>query len=115
VAACVAWLEALVLGLYGLSLIPVINGHRVTMSITAITFLTVYAGFLAYCAWRLWLLHLWARSPVVLAQLIQIPVGLSFWGGATSAVTVAALLLSGIALIGVFHPQSLAALEHAEG
>ena len=73
------------------------------------------AGFVGFCSWRLRSLHVWARSPLVMLQLIQIPVALSFWGdGWTRIVTVAMLALSAVVLVGIFHPRSLAALEDAE-
>jgi hypothetical protein len=70
----------------------------------------VYAGFLGLCAWRLLRLHSWARAPVVLAQLIQVMVGVSFLGGATTPVGVGLVLVGVLTLAGVFHPASIAAL-----
>ena len=47
-----------------------------------------------------------------MTQIIQIPVGISFWGGGwTRAVTVALLVASGLVLAGIFNRQSLDALE----
>jgi hypothetical protein len=111
VAISLVVVEAFVLVLYGLSLVPSLNGERLTMGATAVGFLTLYGVFLGYCGWRLWRLHSWARAPVVMAQLLQVPVGLSFWGGSTSVVTVVVLVFSAVVLAGVFHPRSLAALE----
>ena len=114
VTVVIVALEALVLVVYGLSLVPSLTSERLTMGTTAVGFLTLYGAFLGYCGWRLWRLHSWARAPIVMAQLLQVPVGLSFWGGSTSIVAVVVLALSGAALVGVFHPRSLAALEGAE-
>jgi hypothetical protein len=111
VAALVVGLEALVLVGYGLSLLPSLTSQRLTMGATAVGFLTAYGAFLGYCGWRLWRLHSWARAPVVMAQLLQVPVGLSFWGGSTSWVAISVLALAAVVLAGVFHPRSLAALE----
>jgi hypothetical protein len=111
VAASVAALEGVVLVLYALILIPSLTGERLAMGVTSVAFLAVYGGFLGFCAFRVWRLESWARAPIVMAQLIQIPVGLSFWGGGTSTVTVVLLLLAAIVLAGIFAPQSIAALE----
>jgi hypothetical protein len=111
VAVSVAALEAGLLVLQGLALVPALEGERLAMGLTSVAFFVVYGGFLGYCAWQVYRLHSWARSPLVLAQLIQILVGASFWGGATTVVAVVAVALGLLTLVGVFHPASLAALE----
>jgi hypothetical protein len=115
VAASVVGLEAIVLVLYGLSLIPSLTGERLAMGVTSVVFLSAYGAFLGFCALRIWRLQSWARAPIVMAQLIQVPVGLSFWGGSTSAVTVVLLILAVLVLAGIFAPQSIAALEDEAG
>jgi len=81
------------------------------MGSTSVAFFLVYGGFLGYCAWSVYRLRSWARAPLVLAQLIQILVGASFWGGSTTAIAVLAVAAGLLALVGIFHPASLAALE----
>lgn len=111
VATSIAALEAVLLILQGLALLPSLEGERLAMGLTSVAFFLVYGGFLGYCAWQVYRLHAWARAPLVLAQLIQILVGASFWGGATTIIAVVAVLLGLLALAGIFHPASLAALE----
>ncbi len=111
VAVALAVVEALVLVGQGLSLIPVIEGDRLAMGVTSLLFFLVYGGGLAFCAWQLHRLRSWARAPVVLAQLIQIMVGASFWGGATTAIAVVVITVGLATLVAIFHPASLAALE----
>ncbi len=113
-AAAVVGIEGAAYALFGLSLVPSVTGERLTMGLTTLVFMTAYGAFLGFCALRLWRLHSWARAPIVMAQLIQIPVALSFWGGQTRPVTVVMLLVSAVVLAGVFHPQSTGALEDAE-
>jgi hypothetical protein len=113
VAVCVAALEAAVLIGYGLSLVVSMEQERLAMGASSLLFFVVYGGFLAFCAVRLYRLNSWARAPLVLAQLIQIMVGASFWGGSTTAIAVVAVGLALVALVGVFHPTSLAATEDA--
>ena len=110
VAAVLTVLEGLGFAAYGLALLPGLFGDRPEAGSTASVFFLGYAVLLAVCAWQLLRLRSWARAPVVLAQLIQLLVGIDFWGGDTTAV---ALLLIGLAvatLVAVLHPRSLAAI-----
>jgi hypothetical protein len=103
-----------VLLIQGLTLLPALHGERLAMGATSVVFFVVYGVFLGYCAWQLYRLHSWARAPVVLAQLIQGLVGASFWGGSTTPVAVLAIVTALIALAGIFHPVSLAAVDGAD-
>jgi hypothetical protein len=111
VAVSLAALEAALLILQGLALIPALEGERLVMGSTSVAFFVLYGGFLGYCAWSVYRLHSWARAPLVLAQLIQILVGASFWGGTTTIVAIIAVVVGLLTLAGIFHPASLAALE----
>lgn len=104
-------MEAVALVLYGLSLLPTLEGQRLVMGATTVAFFLGYGGFLAFAAWQMYRLHSWSRAPIVLAQLIQIMVGASFWGGGTTPVAVLLVLVGLVTLAGIFHPASLAALE----
>ncbi len=114
VAVSLAALEGAVLVLYGLSLLPSLEGERLAMGATTVLFFAVYGGFLGYCAWQLYRLRSWARPPIVLAQLMQLLVGASFWGGPTTVVAVAAVVPAVLTIAGVFHPASLAAVERSD-
>jgi hypothetical protein len=113
VAASVVGVEAAVLLIQGLTLLPALHGERLAMGATSVLFFLIYGVFLGYCAWQLYRLRSWARAPVVLAQLIQALVGASFWGGKTTPVAVLAIVAALIVLAGIFHPASLAALDGA--
>ena len=115
VAVSVAALEATMLVLQGLALVPALEGERLAMGTTTVAFFLLYGGFLGYCAWKVYRLESWARSPLVLAQLIQILVGASFWGGATTIIAIVAVVLGLLTLAGIFHPASIAALESNDG
>jgi hypothetical protein len=114
VAVAVAALEGAVLVLYGLSLLPSLEGERLAMGASTVLFFAVYGGFLVYCAVQLYRLRSWARPPLVLAQLMQIVVGASFWGGSTTAIAVVAVVTAVVTIVGVFHPASIAAIERQE-
>lgn len=115
VAVSLAAVEAALLVLQGLALIPALDGERLVMGSTSVAFFVLYGGFLGYCTWSVYRLRSWARAPLVLAQLIQILVGASFWGGATTIVAVIAVSVGVLTLAGIFHPASLAALEAHQG
>ncbi len=102
--------EALVFVALGISEIASLHGERLALGLTVFAFFLVYGGALAFLALRLRRLDSWARAPIVLAQLLQILVGGSFWGGSTSVVAVLMVVVGLVALAGVFHPASLDAL-----
>ena len=77
---------------------------------TALFFL-VYGGGLAFCAAKTYRRESWARSPVVMAQLIQLGVAWSFWGGASTPAAVGLGVVALVVLAGIFHPASIAALS----
>jgi hypothetical protein len=114
VAAALTALEAAVLIV--LSVVQIVNfsGDRMAMNLTVIAFFLICACALALFARALVLGQSWARSPIVLAQLIQLGVAWSFVqadagkGDKTVAWFLAAL--SVVVLVGVFHPKSLAHL-----
>jgi len=113
VAASVVALEALIYGVFAVTEFSVTDPDNPAVGITTGIFFVVFAGFLGFCGLALYRLRSWARAPVVMTQIIQIPVAISFWGGGwTTTVSIVALVLSGIVLAGVFHPDSLEALEN---
>jgi hypothetical protein len=111
VAASLAGVEAALLVLFGLAELVAISGTRLAMGITTVVFFLIYGAGLAWCAWRLTRLESWARAPLVLAQLLQLGVAWSFWGGDSTPVAVALALLALLVIAGVFHPASLEALR----
>ena len=110
VAVSLTLVEGLVLVGYGLTLAFNAEADKVSLAITSVAFFLLYGGALGWCAWQLRRLRSWARSPVVLAQLIQVLTAASFWGGDTTPVAVAGIVSGLVVLAGVFHPDSIAAL-----
>lgn len=83
---------------------------RLVMGVTTTVFFAGYAAALLACARGTWLRDTWGRSPLVLAQLIQLGVAWSWFGGTPRL----SLVLAGTALavlVGLLHPASLRALE----
>lgn len=110
VAASLAGVEAVLLVLQGLAEVLAVSGGRVLMGVTTAVFFVLYGAGLAFCAWGMSRLKSWARAPVVVAQLIQVLVAASFWGGGTTWVAVGLGLVALIVLAGIFHPASIDAL-----
>lgn len=111
VATSLAGVEAAMLVLYGVVELAAVEGDKAVMGVSTALFFLVYGAGLAFCAWRTHRLESWARSPVVMAQLIQLGVAWSFWGGASTPAAVALGLVALVVLVGIFHPASLAALS----
>lgn len=87
-----------------------LSSGRVSMGVTTSVFFVVYGAALVLCAWAVSRGHSWARSPIVLTQLIQLGVAWSFRGGNTTLVAVALAVVALIVVAGVLHPASIDAL-----
>jgi len=87
-----------------------LDTSRLAMGLTTAVFFAVYGGGLLLCAWQLTRRASWARSPVVLAQLIQLGLAWNFRGGETTWIAVGLAAVALIVVAGIFHPDSLTAL-----
>ena len=114
VAASLAAVEGAVFVLYGVVELASVSADRRAVALTTGAFFGGYGAALIGCAWALSRLGGWARSPVVLAQLLQLGVAWSFRGGDTTLVALFLAVVSVLVLLGVFHPASLAALSDDE-
>ena len=110
-AASLIGVEAVAFVLLALFELGSTEREKLVLGLTTAAFFLLYGVCLGWAAWRLYQLHSWARAPLVLAQLIQVFVGASFWGGGTTPVAVAMIVVGLVTLAGIFHPASLAALE----
>src|SRR5689334_3450508 len=88
VAACLVAAEAVAFVLLAVFELADTEGEKLALGLGPALFFVASGAFLAYAAWRLYRLHSWARAPLVLAQIIQVLVGGSFWGGSTTVVAV---------------------------
>jgi hypothetical protein len=116
VAASLTVVEAIVLLVYAVLEIASLTSSRVAVSVTSSVFFMLYGAALLFCAWGLVAGRSWARSPVVLAQLIQLGVAWSFRGGDTLPVALALAVVALTTIAGILHPASLDHLsdEHDE-
>jgi hypothetical protein len=110
VAASLVAVEGLLLLVFAVLELANLDSDRLAMGATTSIFFLAYGAGLLLCAWSLVRGQSWARSPVVLTQLIGLGVAWSFRGGDTTAVAVAIAVVAVVVLAGLFHPASLAAL-----
>src|SRR4051812_4158306 len=71
-----------------------VSSGRLTMGVSTSIFFLGYGAALLVCAWAVHRLVSWARSPIVLTQLIQLGVAWSFAGGGTRWVAVVLAVLA---------------------
>ena len=109
-AASLVAVEGLLLLGYAVLELANVGTGRVTMGVTTSVFFAIYGAGLLGCTWAISHGQSWARSPVVLAQLIQLGVAWSFRGGDTTLVAVAIAVVAVLVLVGLFHPASIEAL-----
>lgn len=114
VAASLVAVEAILFVGLAVAELASFEASKAVMGATTAIFFLGYGLGLGACAGALWRLRSWGRAPAVVAQLIQLLVAWSFWGGQTTWVAVGAGLVAAVVLAGIFHPRSIAALadEH---
>jgi hypothetical protein len=119
VAASLVAIEGAMLVMLALVETGNLSTQRLAMGLTTAVFFAVYGVVLLLCAWQLTRRAAWARSPVVLTQLIQLGLAWNFRGGETTWIAVALAAVALVVVAGIFHPDSLDALadgpHHPEG
>ncbi|MCW3005218.1 MAG: hypothetical protein JWQ20_4516 [Conexibacter sp.] len=109
-AASLVAVEGILLLAYAVLEAASVDSGRVAMGLTTSVFFAIYGAGLLACAWAVHRGHSWARSPIVLAQLIQLGVAWSFRGGDTTLAAVAIAVVAVLVLLGLVHPASVEAL-----
>jgi dolichyl-phosphate-mannose--protein O-mannosyl transferase len=110
VAASLVAVEGGLLALLAVVELASLSSARLTMGLTTSVFFVVCGAALLLCAVLLHRRVSWARSPAVLAQLIQLGLAWSFRGEPTTWVAVGLAVVALVVLAGIFHPASLDAL-----
>ena len=114
VAASLVVVEALLLLGYAVLELASISSDRAAVALTTAVFFAAYGLLLLAAAWAITHGRSWARSPIVLAQLIQLGVAWSFRGGETTLAAVAIAVVAVVVLVGVLLPSSIDALAGPE-
>jgi hypothetical protein len=86
-AAVVVWLEALGVAGFAIAEIISLDPDRPSVALTSGAFFLIYAAGLAFAGRGLLRLQTWSRSVIVMAQVFQLAVALSFRGGDTTVVS----------------------------
>jgi hypothetical protein len=110
IAAAIVALEGLVVALLGVGEAVKIDTSRLTLGLTTTVFLLLYGAGLVLVARGLYRTASWSRGPAVFAQLIQLGLAWSFWGGSTRWVSVLLALAGAAVLVAVFRKASMDAL-----
>jgi hypothetical protein len=87
-----------------------VHSDRATMGVTTSLFFALVGVGLVACAWLLVQGRQWARSPVVVAQIMALGLAWNFVGGSTTWVSVALAVVAVVVLGGLLHPASVEAL-----
>jgi hypothetical protein len=114
VAAVLVALEAVALLAVGATVVIGSDRGRLVLDVTATVFFLLYGCGLLVCARGLLLARRWARSPAVLAQLIQALVAWSFYSGQTRWVAVLLVVTAVGVLVALLAPAATRALLASE-
>lgn len=109
-AAALAAVEGLAALGFGVIEIAQVRLFRAVVGVGVAFFMIAFAVLLLVAARGLLQVRRWARAPVVVVQLIMLPVGWSFRGGQTTWVAVAMIIVAIITLLLILHPRSTRAL-----
>ncbi|MEU0316840.1 hypothetical protein [Nocardioides sp. NPDC006273] len=109
-AVFAAGLETAALLLWGaLEFVRIPEAASLTTAIAGGLFFLLCAAGIGWCAFKIWRLESWSRAPLVLVQLIVL--GLAWNLREDLAIAGGLVLVAAIALVGIFAPPSIAALE----
>src|SRR4029079_90815 len=96
---------------YAVVLAADIHSDRVAMGVTSAMFFGLLAGALITCAWYVVQGRTWARSPIVVTQVLALGLAWNFLGGGTTWISVVLAVVAAVVLVGLLHPASIEALS----
>lgn len=114
VAASLVAIEGLLLVGYAVLELASVSSDRVAVAVTTSVFFAAYGVLLLASARAITRSESWGRSPIVLAQLIQLGVAWSFRGADTTLVAITLAVVALVVLAGLFAPSSIDALSDGE-
>jgi hypothetical protein len=111
VAAGLAAVEGLLVLVYAVLEAASVHADRATMGVTTSLFFALLGVALMACGWFLVHGRPWARSPVIVAQIMSLGLAWNFVGGSTTWVAVVLAVVAVVVLAGLLHPASVEALD----
>jgi hypothetical protein len=115
VALSLAGLEGLLVLAYGVLEAANVHADRAAMGVTTAVFFVLLGGAVVACAWLVAHGRAAARSPVIVVQVIVLGLAWDLRGGASTWVAVGLALVAAVVLVGLLHPDSIAAFTDGEG
>ena len=106
VGAGLAAVEGLLVLAYAGAEAAHVHADRAAVGITTALFFALLGGALTVCAWFVVRGRSWARSPIVVSQVMFLGLAWNFLGGVTTWVSVALALVAVIVLFGMLHPAT---------
>jgi hypothetical protein len=114
VAASLTAVEGLLVLAYGVLEAANVHADRAAMGVTTALFFAALGGVLMVCARLVLRGRAWARSPIVVAQVMFLGLAWNFVGGATTWVSVGLAIVAVVVLVGLLHPASIDALSDGD-
>ena len=110
VAASLVAVEGVLVLLLAVLELRSLDAARASMAITTAVFFAGYGALLLVCARSVTRGHSWARSPIVLAQLIQLGVAWNYRSSPTTLLAIGLAVVAAVVVAGLLHPASVEAL-----
>jgi hypothetical protein len=115
VALSLAGLEGLLVLAYGVLEAANVHTDRAAMGVTTAVFFVLLGGAVVACAWLVAHGRAAARSPVIVVQVIVLGLAWDLRGGASTWLAVGLALVAAVVLVGLLHPDSIAAFTDGDG
>jgi hypothetical protein len=110
VAAGLTAVEGFLVLVYGVLEAASVHAGRVAMGLTTAAFFVALGVVTILCGWFVARGRPWARSPIVVMQVMLLGLAWNFLGGATTWVSALMALVAVVVLGGLLHPASVDAL-----
>jgi hypothetical protein len=114
VAAGLAAIQGLLLVGYAVLEATHLHESRAAMGVSTSLFFAILGGLLVACGWLVVHGRSWARSPIIVAQVMFLGLAYNFLGGSTTWVSVALAVVALVVLGGLLHPASIEALSDGQ-
>jgi hypothetical protein len=115
VALSLAGLEGLLVLAYGVLEAAHVHADRAAMGVTTAVFFVSLGSAVVACAWLAAHGRAAARSPVIVVQVIVLGLAWDLRGGASTWVAVGLAVVAAVVLVGLLHPDSIAAFTDGDG